>query len=261
MNITIINDCKDENVKGRQLGRVMALFNSPANFVGVSNEIEAAGNIIDILDSYGQKPGVILVNVAPRNGKAKKHANGTPFGYFWIKKTLVMASVDGVTLSLIKKLKLIKTVNVLDIPQALEIMVKKRFVPAELKNHIINTQFRSYDFLPRVAHYLVKNKNIISKKVSIDEFEKAPAAVWWVDNFGNCKTTLFAADIVTTSKKLVAAKFGKLPYYERLKDVPDKQAAIITGSSGFGKNRFLEIVVQGGNAAKQQGLSSGDVIT
>lgn len=46
-------------------------MNSPVSFVGVTNDIQAAGNIIDILDAIEKNSGIILVNVAPRNGKAK----------------------------------------------------------------------------------------------------------------------------------------------------------------------------------------------
>ena len=158
MNITIINYCKDENAKGRQLARIGALFGCAANFVGVSNELEAAGNLIDILDASAQSPGIILVNVAPRNGKAKKHKNGTPFGYFWYQKTLVVASVDGLTLSLVKKLKLAEYIHVLDIPETLDILIKRKFLSADLKSQITDNQFRSFDFLPRIAQYLFKHK-------------------------------------------------------------------------------------------------------
>mgnify|MGYP001572747578 CR=1 FL=1 len=119
MNITIINDCKDENARGRQLTRIGSIFQYPANFIGVSNELEAAGNIIDVLDANGENSGIILVNVAPRNGKAKKYPNGTPFGYFWYEKTLIISSIDGYTLSIVKKLKLTKFINVLNIPETL----------------------------------------------------------------------------------------------------------------------------------------------
>ncbi|MDO8529994.1 MAG: hypothetical protein Q7S10_01095 [bacterium] len=240
MNITIINDCKDENAKGRQLARIGSIFQSTANFIGVSNELEAAGNIIDVLDANGDNDGIILVNVAPRNGKAKKHKNGTPFGYFWYKKTLVVSSIDGFTLSLVKKLKLTKCINLLDIPEALDVLIKDKFLTPGLKNHIVDTQFRSYDFLPRIAFYTFTKKSIKSNKIEIETIPNAPMAIWWVDNFGNCKTTLLSGE---------AEKIKNLEYYPRLKDVPDKKSALVAGSSGLGDKRFLEIVVQGGSVA------------
>lgn len=72
MNIIIINDCRDANAVGRQIARTGSLLNNPVSFIGVTSDIEAAGNIIDVLDAYGEHPGIILANVASRNGKAKK---------------------------------------------------------------------------------------------------------------------------------------------------------------------------------------------
>lgn len=72
MNTTIINDCWDQNATGRQVSRANALLSGPTTFVGVKNHFEAAGNLIDSLDAFNGTPGVILMNIAPRNGDAKK---------------------------------------------------------------------------------------------------------------------------------------------------------------------------------------------
>ena len=260
MNITIINDCKDDNVKGRQLARVASLFGVSANYVGVDNELEASGNLIDVLDAIGEGQAVILVNVAPRSGAAKKHPNGTPFGYFWYKNTLVVSSIDGLALSMAKKFGLTDYINVLDIPTALDTIIKAGELDSNLKNHITNTQFRSYEFTPRVAAFLFKHKDIESTKLPISEIPNAPAAVWWVDNFGNCKTTAFAEEFSLKAGDSLKTKAGKLTYYSRLKDVPDKAKGIITGSSGLGEKRFLEIVIQGSSASKKLKLYSGENI-
>jgi len=114
-NVTIINDCRDENAKGRQVTRAISLLKCPVSFIGVENDLEASGNLIDTMDALGESAGVILVNVAPRNGKGRKWGNGSPFGYFRYKKIIVVSSIDGLTLSLVKKLKLIKFVNILDL--------------------------------------------------------------------------------------------------------------------------------------------------
>jgi hypothetical protein len=70
-----------------------------------------------------------------------------------------------------------------------------------------------------------------------------------IDNFGNCKTTLLEteADMHPTS----IARFA------RLKDVPNDTPALIAGSSGIPGKRFLELVVQGGNAAQHFSLTLG----
>lgn len=259
-NITIINDCRDENAKGRQLIRANSLFGQTANFIGVSKDLEAAGNLIDAIDALGDEPGTILVNVAPRDHEARKWGNGTPFGYFWHKNVLVVASIDGLTLSLVKKFQLTEQVNVLDIPATLDVLISKELLDPGLKDHISLSQFRSYDFLPRIGAFLSEHKEIESKKVMIQEFNDAPPAVWFIDNFGNCKTTLISGETKEEDIEKISGKFGKIEYYKHLKDVPDNTPALITGSSGINDKRFLEIVVQGGSAAKHFNLSVGDTI-
>jgi len=258
MNITIINDCRDANAVGRQIARTSSLLDSPVSFIGVTSDIQAAGNIIDILDAIEESPGIILVNVAPRNGKAKKWPNGTPFGYFWYKKVLVVASIDGLTLSLVKKFKLTKIITILDIPKTLDRLIAGGALQNNQKDAITRTQFRSFDFLPRIAVYLFNGKKLSGEKLSIEDIPDAPPAIWWIDNFGNCKTTLLQEDV--KGKNRFSAKFKGLSCFERLKDVPDKTSALISGSSGLGEKRFLEIIVQGGSAEKEFKISVGDVI-
>ncbi|HOZ56049.1 MAG: hypothetical protein BWY51_00297 [Parcubacteria group bacterium ADurb.Bin316] len=248
MFITVINDCADHNARGRQLTRLSSLFNCPINFIGVNSDLEAAGNLIDVLDAAGNAQGVILVNVAPRHGEAKKWHNGTPFGYFKFKNILIVSSIDGLTLSLIKKLKLAKNINVLDLKKCAVIALKKRLISKNEADTILATQFRSFDFLPRVAFWLAKKIKMPAEKFSISEIADAPNTIWWIDNFGNCKTTLLANEIEKI--KRLNKKFARLPFYRRLKDVPDKKTAVVIGSSGIGKSRFLEIIKQGGNAKK-----------
>lgn len=258
MNITIINDCRDANAAGRQVARISSLLSGSVSFIGVSGDLQAAGNVIDVLDALEDRPGIILVNVAPRNGKAKKWSNGTPFGYFWYKKVLVLASIDGLTLSLVKKFKLTKFVTILDVPETLDQLIAGGALQKNLKNRIIKTQFRSFDFLPRVAAYLFSGKKLTGEKLYINDILDAPPAIWWIDNFGNCKTTLLQDD--TKNKNRFSPKFKKLPYFERLKDVPDKTSALVSGSSGLDEKRFLEVIVQGGSAEKEFQISVGDAI-
>jgi hypothetical protein len=258
MTITIINDCRDTNTANRQFARASSLLRSPAMFVGVASDLEASGNLIDTLDALENREGVILANVAPRNGAAKKWPNGTPFGYFLYKNVLVVASIDGLTLSLVKKLHLVDEIHVLDIPVALGVLAKNADISAESEKYIADSQFRSYDFLPRIAAYLLKHRGIESTPLNISEIVDTPPAIWWIDNFGNCKTTLWAEEIIPTAENKVATVLGELPYYPRLKDVPDKAAAIIVGSSGINDTRFLEIIVQGESAADHFTVSSGD---
>lgn len=79
MYVTIINDCHDPLTMNRQVVRAATFF--PATHispVAVGNyaDLEASGCIIDTIDGAMDEPGIILVNVAPRHGKAKKWPNG-----------------------------------------------------------------------------------------------------------------------------------------------------------------------------------------
>lgn len=252
MFITVINDCACANARGRQETRLASLFSSPINFVGVSSDLEAAGNIIDALDAGEGREGIILANVAPRNNKAKKWPNGTPFCYFYYKKTLVVSSIDGLTLSLVKKFKLVEAVKVVDLAKTVQKNLPKQ------ATEIINTQFRSYEFLPKLAFWLKRHKRVFAQDYQMKNIADAPQAVWWVDNFGNCKTTLLARELDKKIESNIKNNIKDIHFASRLKDVEDNQAALITGSSGLGADRFLEIVAQGKSAAKIFGLKSGD---
>ncbi len=263
MFAAIITDCKDDNALGRSQVRLSQYVSCPITTVGVNGwdaDLEAAGNLIDLLDASEGKPGVILVNVAPRHKSGKKWPNGTPFAYFHYKETLVVISIDGQTLSLVKKFNLVNHVNLMDIPTVLKSLQERGVVSAELVDHIMHTQFRSFEFLPRVAGWLLDGLEIPSEKYTLDQVEDAPNAVWWIDNFGNIKTTLLDFDVDFKAGNSIKTTVGELICYNRLKDVPDHQPALIIGSSGLGEKRFLEIVVQGISAEKHFSITSGQEV-
>ncbi|MBI4224944.1 MAG: SAM-dependent chlorinase/fluorinase [Candidatus Sungbacteria bacterium] len=274
MFLTIINDSRDQNAFGRQATRAMSLFGCAVATVGVADDLEAAGNLVDALDAAEEREGVVLVNVAPRqkNGKKLDHGsvgfsttevahkeNGSPFGYFYYGKTLVVSSIDGVTLSLIKKLGITDRINVLDIAATGKALAERGVVNSAIVERMKTTQFRSYEFLPRVAHWIVSGQPVVSVEQPV-EAPDAPKAVWWVDSFGNVKTTLSSDDISFADGKEVQTLFGSLPCFTSLKDVPDGAAAIVIGSSGISNKRFLEIVVQGQSASERFGLVSGSKV-
>lgn len=263
MYVTIINDCHDPLTRNRQVVRAATLF--PAthiSFVSVGNfaDLEAAGAIIETIDAAMDEPGIILVNVAPRHGKAKKWENGTPFGHLQYQNTQIFTTVDGATLSLIHKYGLAKSIEVYDIPTVLDAMIAKDKLPEHLRDPITNTQFRSYEFLPRVADWYMHGVELPHEAQPLSDFLPAPLAVYSIDNFGNCKTTAWAEDIAHAAGKTLATPWGLLPCYSRLKDVPNGEAGIIIGSSGYREHRFIEIVVQGDSAAKRFNIKVADKI-
>jgi len=262
MFVTIINDCKDANTFGRQETRASILFGTHISSVGVDfgNTLQAAGNLIDVLDASDGQEGVVLVNVAPRHGDGKRWPNGTPFGYFHYKKTLVVASISGYTLSLVKKLGLVNEIHVMDIPTVIKSVVQKEIISQATGEHIIHTQFRSYDFVPRVAKWLLDGVEIPSEVMPLSEVDDVPQALWWIDNFGNCKTTLFADEIDHQEGKVIKTKFGDFACYNRLKDVPNDHAGFIVGSSGIEEKRFMELVIQGKSAAAKYQIKPGETL-
>jgi hypothetical protein len=274
MFLTIINDSRDGNALGRQTTRAMSLFGCAVTTVGVADDLEAAGNLVDALDAGEGREGVVLVNVAPRqeNGKKSenglvgfsrtevaKKENGSPFGYFYYGKTLVVSSIDGVTLSLVKKLGIADRINVLDIAATGKALAEKGVVDSVIAERMKTTQFRSYEFLPRVAHWITDGQLVVSVEQPILAPD-APKAIWWVDSFGNAKTTLLSDDISFAKDKEVQTLFESLPCFTSLKDVPDGVAAMVIGSSGIGNKRFLEIIVQGENAAERFHFASGSMV-
>lgn len=258
--VTIINDCDSKNDFGRQATRIFRLFGStPVITVGIEfgGTLEAAGNLIDMLDASDGEKGIILMNAAPRHGEGKKWPNGTPFGYFFYNDTLIISTIDGYCLSLAKKFGLIDYIRLTDVPTVIDTMIKGGVLAGELRDLIVKSQFRSFDYMPRLAKWITDEIEIPYEKYEISNIKDIPRVVWLVDGFGNCKTTIIPNEVGYKPGKKLKTKIGELKCYERLKDVPNNEPGLIIGSSGFGQKRLLEIVVQGKSAAEKYNLSSG----
>lgn len=263
MQITIINDCQDQNAKLRQVSRTGSYFkNASVSCFGVSSELEAAGFLVDAIDAFEGRNGIILANVAPRSGNAHRWKNGTPFGFFWHKKTLIVSTVDGTILSLAKKMGIIKKLYILDINNILS-FIKSGELDKATKERIVKTQFRSYEFLPRVAFWIIKHKNKIPKsEYNLDLIPAVQNKVWFIDNFGNVKTTIENNNLKEGQKVSLKLNNGTfdMSYHRCLRDLQDGETGIVQGSSGFRECRFLEIVTQGVNTTKKFDLKVGDAI-
>jgi len=248
--VTLITDCYDSNARGRQEARVSSFFPGVhVSFMGVNNELEAALCLVDALDAYGKSPGVVLCNVAPRGGKGKKWENGTPFGYLKLKNTYIFSTIDGYVLSLLQKTRKKRLeINTFDIPEA----VRCLGVGKQIQEYIISTQFRSYEFLPRVARAILSERAVPTYIYNkIPELEHV---MCYIDRFGNVKTSILGTEISkkkTNINLLIKNIRLTLQRFERLKDVPDGELGIVAGSSGLPQNRFVEIVVQGKSAKEK----------
>lgn len=267
MFISVITDCSDDNAMNRQRARLHSYLLAPSSIVKCSfysnegsGELEAAGNIIDTLDATGGSPGVIIANTAHRDGKGKKWPNGTPFGYFYYEKTLIIATIDGYCLSLVKKFGLTRSINLLDVPTVISAMIKSGHHKEEYRQLVVDSQFRSYEFVPRVAKWLNDGIKLPYEDYPITEVPDAPKAIWHIDNFGNTVTTLLPDDIGHTPGKKIATRFGDISCYDRLKDVPNGEAALVIGSAGMKNTRFISLLIQGRSAEKEFGIKTGDLI-
>ena len=278
--IAYITDCRDENGKGRLKARLTGLFpGCSVQFVGVSTDYEAALNLVDIVDAYDGRPGIILANVARREGleRKSKWPNGPPFAWLQLGNIDIFTTVDGYVVSLLQRmlgrdLKLF----VYDIPAT----VPHMGLSAERQAQVINTQFRSFDYLPLLAAQLLGYASLPVTSV-ISEIPNMPLAFFVLTLSGTSKQThcqrMWACTMERWHQALswrsesmmhVQAKGGRsasvgfrnvlhLPFYNRLKDIPDGQVALTIGSSGLGSKRFLEIMQQGASAASTLALQSG----
>lgn len=259
-SITIITDCFDDNARGRQVARYASFFPSATiQLLAVKSDIQAAGFLLDICDSFLDGNHLVVVNVAPRHGEGKKWENGTPFSYFEYDGNLILSSIDGYTLSLVKKLQILKQLFVVDIQKVLEKAFLEEEISEEELDYIKNTQFRSFEFLPRLAIWLAeKTFDIPSKKFNIEEIPELWSAIWHIDNFGNCKTTMLASEF--NRDCISDPRFEEVTFRDYLRHVEPNEMAFVKGSSGFDTERFIEIVKNGGDAADELNVYIGDEV-
>ena len=256
MFVTIINDCRDDNARSRQESRIASLISTNLSFVGVQSDLEAGMQLIDILDATEGRPGLILVNVAPRGGHTSKWENGTPFAYFYYDKTLVVSSVDGLALSGVKKFNITDHVALLDTHSAATAMHQADFIDEAVATYIPRTQFRSFDFVPRVGVFLLQGNEVPSEPYPLTTVTDLPPAIWHIDSFGNCKTTLTPTEVDTTQP--IATRFGSFNFVPKLRDLPDATSALVAGSSGLRDTRLLELMTQRGNFSAAHQAAIGD---
>lgn len=267
MFITIINDCKSYDEIGRQETRLAALFpNVHISFFGVSSKLdrnatlEAAGGLIDVLDAAEGSEGIVLLNSAPRGDIKEDGHNGTPFAHFHYKDTLVISTLKGQALSMVKKLKLVESIELMSVDEVMDYAWQHKLLSLNIAEYVKTTQFRSFDFVPRVAKWLHDGETIPSKTLLIDQIEDAPSAIWYIDAFGNCKTTLTKQDLNVDPGGNVKTNIGTFRLYPRLKDLPKKETAMYFGSSGIESTRLVEIATQQGSAAIDLGVKQGQYI-
>ncbi len=268
----IITDCHDANAQARQQVRFTSLFGVKPAFIelgaGDNADLEAAGHLADVLDAiqtpsgYPETPAVVLVNVAPRGDDVRgRWENGTPFCYAEIGNALVVSAYEGKALSLVRKLGQVSTAHLLDIPAVTQSLIDSGSITAREAHRISNTQFRSLEFLPLAAYEIASGNSLPSEELAVESHQNIEGLAWFIDNFGNVKTTLLPEDINFQEGQTIQLAGGqKATAYERLTDVPTGEFGITIGSSGYGEDRWLEVVQQRGRAADALSLGIGSQI-
>lgn len=264
----IISDCDNAIDVVRQQAYFKDLFGVLPSLVGVNGEapdLVAAGHLVDALDVLQNFPltkhksgrVVVLVNSAPRGGTSLVADNGTPFCYFELGNILVVSTLEGECLSLVKKLGIVTEVQAVDTRKVTAAAVEWGDLTHEQAHRINNSQFRSLEFLQPLAYWVLQGRPLPSRTVKLADGPRANNYVWCVDGFGNAKTTLTANEVdFEPGKKLTISDGKTATCYTRLTDVPNNESGVTIGSSGYGDKRFLEIVVQwrdGGYAASDSG--------
>ncbi|HSX23946.1 MAG TPA: SAM hydroxide adenosyltransferase [Candidatus Saccharimonadales bacterium] len=270
---TIITDCADANARARQEIRFKHLFGVIPTFVGLTAErdfqdLEAAGQLVDALDAadthttYRQAPNVILANVAPRGDDIREHwENGTPFCYFKLGANTVLAPYEGRALALAGRLGLVRTARLLDVPSVTRTLAQDGVIKKYIAKAIDNSQFRSLHFLPLAASELARGRSLPNEKLPVPVLSEPAPAAWYVDSFGNVKTTLLKSDLPFKPGRVITLAGGqKATCYRRLTDVPTGELAITIGSSGYRTRRWLEVVIQKGDAAAELGIKIGSPV-
>jgi hypothetical protein len=270
--IMYLTDCADPNAQHRLCGRISALFGAAPTLFGVGGpapDLEAALTLLDTLKSATELlgcqalPSIFLVNVAPR-GDTSTWPNGTPFCYFWYEGHLVVSTLEGRTLSLVRRYLGVKTVKLVDIPTVMKAALDWTTLTEADVDKVANTQFRSLWFVPLLARWVWDGQDVPHDEHPLSEMELGPV-VAYVDSFGNCKIVADPATVTFVEGQELAVRHGQegqqAPFTEsvrcdqRLADVPLGHPALVIGSSAGG---FVELVVQRGNASKRFGLGVGD---
>lgn len=262
--VFIVNDCRDDNARARQTGELARYIEAPPEFVRIHHELEASCNLVDLLRTFRHgKRGGVVANTAERTGT--EH-NGIRFGYFQFDQAWVVTTIGEVTLSLPKHLGIAENIRVLDTEKTTDFLIEEGFVSPDDREDILTTQFRSSVFSPAVLAYLILRGEIPCYTLQpLREVPSIRGKVSLRDNFANLKLTTAAESLGAISAgtfipTVLPPPYHRLPYYPHLYLVPDKQMALIRGSSGIGTQRFLELVFKGGSAGKVTKLSVGDQV-
>lgn len=267
--IALVSDCvgTDPDAELRLTMLIQSLFGATPTMRNVKRADVLAFLMADSF-TRAVRPGLMIGNIAPRL-RAHKHENGIPF--CWTKLTNGHTVVSTAQPEAFAGFKLFGVlpedgVHIVDTKAALQAMIDAGLIDEELLEHIALSQFRSLDFEPLLAAAILLGIKIPSKEHMLPS--KVPdfgRAVAYVDHFDNCKLWIPESKVKDLSEGTsipvkIKGKHHELPFYRQLRNVPDKKMAVTIGSSGYHGNHLLELVINGGKAAKTLRLKVGDEV-
>ncbi len=271
LNAVVIDDSgKDDNGRIRVRARLSRLLPGVqlVGTIGVDNDVEVALNILDILDAVASpwlpdQPKVneithlVIANIARRTG-SNNHC--VTFGYVRFRNVLIITTLSGHELSLLKKLWLKEgVIRSLDISEVIRWAFTEQLIGCEFGGHINKSQFRTFDFVPLLALWLLsgKDKELPSTYLSWENVPDLDSCFAWVDRYGNSKTTIPARPWLKLA--LDHPTLGKERFLcnPTLASVPDNEVGVTRGSSGYWGIRLAEVVKKGGSAADLYDLTTG----
>lgn len=230
------------------------------HFLPVSNfnTTEAGFALAQLALTQGNCRTLFFVNVAPRKDSSHRRVDnsGEPFVIAKLfNGSVILSTLGGHCLSWIRG-------EVCEIHR--------------VKNGPKKSQFRSRDWLvPAVKLLVTRDHSFIGDRLQLTEIPNPPADIVaaYIDNYGNIKTNLRAADIQTPPGSMVDRSKVTIRSPSEGEDHPSVltasagagifdvlpgEAVIAPGSTTFGRNEnpFIEISVRSGSAAEVLGDKS-----
>lgn len=248
--IAIVSDCGGQAMS-RMMTRYMAIHPDAVCVPYESRSLlEAAGNIVDAIDALNGRAGAIVCNSAPR--RDTRGTNGSAIVYLQLGQTTIVSTVGA--LGLLKQLMPEMTARAVDVDAFMSDLGAERDT----------FNFRGLEVIPWILRRLRDGENLENVSSQQTAFPAVEPCVWLVDTIcgepTNLKLSVLRSEApwfkpgTEVEMRLGGASPKGIGCFERLTHVPAGQLGIYEGSSGLDNERFLEIAVMGGSAAKVLGV-------
>lgn len=261
----IDDSSRDQNAKMRITARLGRYFpGSKIEGFGVNNSIEASLFLLDLMDalvnpllparsissekySFG-----IIVNSAKRKGN---NNHNVTFGKVVIDDVLIITTLGGYELSLLKKLQILpQDTWAYDIPKVLKWAVDSKLITSDYGVFLNETQFRTFELAPLLLLWESNSLSGLSDCCNqVKEIPDLNNRIVFSDIYGNLKTSEFSVYPIDYNRdfllKIGDEERGVITSYNQLSEIPDGKLGLnVWGSSGFNNIRLIELNVKGGSA-------------